>query len=168
MSTTIWLAYVEEHALTDPYRRGAGREQRLRGTPDAVLPEPADVLGWLTNRRAAYARSADERGAAFNALADECDDVNGRLTAAGASVNTRVTAPGTSVNARFAATGPTVYARLTAAGASVYATVRQTATTTVDLCVEAFVARDCASWQGHQFIRRPDHTWHCNRCGRVL
>lgn len=134
MSTTIWLGYVEEHALTDPDRRVAGRERRLRGVPDAVLPEATDVLGWLANRRASFAKLADEHGATFNALIDERDGVNGRLTAEGACV---------------------------------YATVRQSATTTVDLCVEAFAAPDCASWQGHQFVRKRDD-WRCGRCGRTL
>jgi hypothetical protein len=132
--TTIWLAYVEQHALTDPDRRAAGRERRLAGVPDAVLPEPTDVLGWLTNRRATFVKLADERGAVFNALVDEREGVNSRITSAGASV---------------------------------YATVRQTATTTVDLCVEAFVAQDCTSWQGHRFVRKHDD-WRCNRCGRML
>lgn len=134
MSGTIWLGYVEEHALTDPDRRVAGRERRLHEVPDAVLPEPADVLGWLTTRRASFAKLADERGAAFNALVDEREGAAGRLTSEGACV---------------------------------YATVRQTATTTVDLCVEAFTAQDCASWQGHQFLRKGDG-WVCNRCGRTL
>jgi hypothetical protein len=133
--TTIWLAYVEQRALTDPHRRAAGREQRLSGVPDAVLPEPTDVLGWLTNRRATFAKLADEQAAAFNALLDDREAVNSRLTSVGASV---------------------------------YATVRQTETTAVDLCAEAFAARDCTSWQGHQFIVNPDHTWHCTRCGQIL
>ena len=133
--TTIWLAYVEQHALTDPDRRAAGRERRLSAVPDAVLPEPADVLGWLTNRRATFAKLADEHATAFNALVDERQVVNSRLTSAGASV---------------------------------YTTVRQTATTTVDLCVEAFAARDCTSWQGHQFTVNRHGAWRCTRCGHLL
>lgn len=133
--TTIWLAYAEEHALTDPDRRVDGRARRLSGIPDAVLPEPADVLGWLANRRAAYGKTADQQAAATNALVEDRDVANNRLTATGASV---------------------------------YATVRQSATTTVDLCAEAFLARDCASWQGHQFLRKDDGDWHCTRCGQVL
>ncbi|HEY4460937.1 MAG TPA: hypothetical protein VGN81_41935 [Pseudonocardiaceae bacterium] len=133
--TTIWLAYVERHALTDPDRRAAGRERRLSGVPDAVLPEPADVLGWLTNRRATFAKLADEHGTAFNALLADREGVNGRLTAEGVSV---------------------------------YATVRQTATTTVDLCAEAFAAQDCTSWHGHQFVVNRNRAWRCTRCGQVL
>jgi hypothetical protein len=135
VTSTVWLAYVEQHALTDPDRRIAGREQRLRAVPDAVLPEPTDVLDWLANRRAAFRKLADKQGRAFNELVDERDKANGRLAAAGASV---------------------------------YATVRQSATTTVDLCVEAFAARDCESWRGHQFVRRPDGDWRCTRCAHTL
>ncbi|HJP75916.1 MAG TPA: hypothetical protein VJ914_16735 [Pseudonocardiaceae bacterium] len=132
---TIWLAYVEEHALTDANRRIDGREQRLAGVPDAVLPEPADVLGWLINRRAAYRKTADEQGKAFNELVDDRDGVNSRLTAAGASI---------------------------------YATVRQSATTTIDLCVEAFASDGCASPRGHQFVKNPNGEWRCTKCNRVL
>jgi hypothetical protein len=135
VTSTVWLAYVEPHALTDPDRRVAGREQRLRAIPDAVLPEPTAVLDWLTNRGAAFRRLADEKGRAFNALMDDRDNVCGRLTAAGVSV---------------------------------YATVRQSATTTVDLCVEAFTAQDCESWRGHQFVRRKDGDWRCTRCAHTL
>ncbi|HEY4023336.1 MAG TPA: hypothetical protein VGM75_31950 [Pseudonocardiaceae bacterium] len=135
MTSTIWLAYAEHHALTDQDRRVAGREQRLRGVPDAVLPEPTDVLGWLTNRRAAFRKLADEQGRAFNALVNDRDGVNSRLSSAGVSV---------------------------------YATVRQSATTTVDLCVEAFAAQDCASPRGHQFLRKEQGDWRCTRCGQVL
>ena len=71
MTSTIWLAYAEEHALTDPDRRIAGRQRRLRRAPEAVLPEPADVLGWLANQRASYRKLADARGRAFNALVDD-------------------------------------------------------------------------------------------------
>jgi hypothetical protein len=133
--TTIWLAYVEEHALTDPDRRADGRARRLAGVPDAVLPEPADVLGWLAHRRAAYRDTADQQGAACNDLVDDREGVTSRLAIAGASI---------------------------------YATVRQSATATVDLCVEAFAARDCASWLGHQFMRLDDGDWCCSRCGQVL
>lgn len=133
--TTIWLAYIEQHALTDPDRRDAGRARRLASVPDAVLPEPADVLGWLTNRRAAFAKLADQHGAALNELPGDRETVNSRLTAAGSSV---------------------------------YATVRQTATTTVDLCVEPFAAQDCTSRHGHQFILNHNRTWHCTQCGKVL
>lgn len=135
MTSTIWLGYVEEHALTDPDRRVAGREQRLRGVPDAVLPEPADVLGWLTNRRAAFRQLADQQALPFNALVDDRDGVNSGLTAAGTSV---------------------------------YATVRQSMTTTVDLCVEAFAAQDCLSPHGHQFVKGDDAQWRCGRCNQVL
>jgi hypothetical protein len=135
VTSTIWLAYVEEHALTDPGRRVAGREQRLRGVPDAVLPEPADVLGWLTNRRAAFRKLADEQVASFNALVDDRDGVNSGLTSAGTSV---------------------------------YTTVRQSMTTAVDLCVEAFAAQDCPSPHGHQFVKTIDEQWRCGRCGQVL
>jgi hypothetical protein len=135
VTSTVWLAYVEQHGLTDQDRRIAGREQRLRAVPDAVLPEPADVLDWLANRRAAFGKLADQQGRAFNALVDERDKVS---------------------------------CGLAAAGASVYATVRQSATTTVDLCVEAFAAQDCASWRGHQFLLRPDGEWRCTRCAHML
>lgn len=135
MTSTIWLAYAEQRALTDPDRRSAGRERRLRGVPDAVLPEPTDVLDWLANRRAAYRELADEHGAAFNVLMDEGDGASGRLAAAGASV---------------------------------YATVRQSATMTVDLCIEAFTAQDCASPHGHQFVKNRRGQWPCKRCGQRL
>jgi hypothetical protein len=132
----IWLAYAEEHALTDPDRRVAGRARRLRGgVPDAVLPEPTDVLDWLTNRRAGYRTLADEHGAALNALVDDRDAASNRLAACGASV---------------------------------YATVRQSATMTVDLCVEAFAALDCASPRGHQFVKNGKDEWRCTRCDQEL
>ncbi len=86
MTSTIWLAYVEPHALTDPNRRTAGREQRLRGVPDAVLPEPQDVVNWLVASRATYARLADEHGRALNALVDERDPIVTRLVGRGGSV----------------------------------------------------------------------------------
>ncbi len=90
MTSTIWLAYAEEHALTDPDRRIAGRQRRLRRAPEAVLPEPADVLGWLANQRASYRKLADARGRAFNALVDDRDRVTNRLAMAGASVYSTV------------------------------------------------------------------------------
>jgi hypothetical protein len=86
VTSTIWLAYVEEHALTDPYRRAAGRAKRLGGIPNAVLPEPQDVVNWLVASRAAYAKHADEHGRALNALVDERDAISARLTERGGSV----------------------------------------------------------------------------------
>jgi len=135
VTSTIWLAFAEHHALTDPDRRIAGRERRLRGVPDAVLPEPTDVLDWLASRRAAFGKVADQRGTALNALVDDRPGVNRRLAEAGASV---------------------------------YATVRQSSTMTIDLCIEAFTAQDCASPHGHQFVKNDKDEWPCVRCGQRL
>jgi hypothetical protein len=132
---TIWLAYVEEHTLTDPDRRGAGRNRRLRGVPDAVLPEPSDVLDWLAHRRATYRKLADERGMSFNVLLDDRTGANNRLAEAGSSI---------------------------------YATVRQSVTTTVDLCVEAFASQDCLNPRGHRFVKNAKGEWRCTECGQRL
>lgn len=86
MTSTIWLAYAEHHALTDPDRRAAGRARRLLGVPDAVLPEPQDVVNWLATSRATYAESADECGRAHNAPVDERDPIVRRLAACGGSI----------------------------------------------------------------------------------
>lgn len=59
---------------------------RLLGPPDAVLPEPQDVVNWLATSRATYAKLADDCGRALHTLADEQDPIARRLAARGGSV----------------------------------------------------------------------------------